>query len=244
MKNKLIIATVFAVLTTSCMSHQATAEQPDNRGVISVSGNATENYQADTVTVTLSVITSAKTVKEATQENNKTAGNVISSIKKVINSSTDTIKTSMYSVYPEYIYDNSKRTNVLTGYKAVNQVTVTSKQINNGSNIIDAAISAGANRVENIDFSKDRNTISCKSVIEKATANAKQNANYALQELGAKITGIKNINVNCDSNIEPRPMRTYLGLAESAGAKAAPTPIEAGDTKIYSNVNIDFFIDK
>lgn len=245
MKRFACLSVVCLVSALVAVNIPALAQTGPERNLITVSGSATDTVAPDTAVVVLSVETIAKTVKQATQLNNQTADKVISAVKKEINKNAgDSIKTSLYNVSPNYEYDNGKKRNVLTGYRAMNQVTVTTKQTDKVGSIIDSAIEAGATNVQNVGFTTTQTGQVCKAVLEQATQSAKFNAQTVAQSLGARITGVKNVNASCSTSVEPRPMYRSFDMAGAEMAKSAGTPIEAGESKIFGTVNVDFIIEK
>jgi len=238
-----VLLFVLSVMYSGNLQAQETTK-PNTKGVISVSGAASENLPSDTAVIVLSVNTTAKNAQEAVINNSKKADKVVQQMKQLIKPAQgESVKTSSYTLQPLYEYDNAKRKNIITGYTASNQLTVTTKQINNVGDFIDKAITNGANQVQNISFRLDNNDECCKKLLIKATNNAKSQASIVAQTLGVKISGIKQVNASCGS--EQHYPRVYgLGMAKVAVAETnVTTPIEPGEIKFNSNVNIDFFVE-
>ena len=247
MKNKkyllmLLIASSMLLINFNNAGAQEITKK-DTSGTLVVNGTAFEDVTPDTGIVVLSVETKASTVKEASAANNRKITDVVNKLKSLINKEAgDSIKTSSYSIQPIYDYDQIRKKSVFMGYMVVNQVTVTTKQIQNVGNLIDAAVEAGANRVQGVDFIVSDNAQYCKKMLAKAVENAKDQANTIAQALGVKITGVKQVSSSCGGNpIFPQRM---FAMEAQAGMSSPSTPIEAGEIKIQSNVNIEFFIDK
>jgi len=214
----------------------------DNRGVISVSGTAVENYPPDNLVITLSVETIENTAQKAVSENSIKAESVINKLKNLINQNAgDTIKTSYYSVQPYYEYSESRKKSQLVGYKAINQVTVKTKNIKNAGLIIDGAVNSGANNVQGINFVLDKNEDYCNSVMSKAAAKAKEQANVIAKSLGVKIAGIKSVSTSCGVPNYPRPMY-FAKEMMAAGSAITDTPIESGNIEVNATVNVEFYI--
>ncbi|RJQ49650.1 MAG: DUF541 domain-containing protein [Nitrospiraceae bacterium] len=219
----------------------AAAEQQgeEKRGTVSVTGTATENYPPDTAAVVLAIENTAGTVSQATQMNNAISEKVISGIKKLMKPNAwDEVKTSSYSLEPLYEYDQGARRNKFMGYKAINQITVKTKQISNVGRFIDSAVEQGANRVDTISFSLTDTKGFCKGLLQQATEQARSDAEVVAQSLGTKIAGIKDISASCGGE-SPRPLYRIEMAAEVKSA----TPVEAGTLMLQGTVRAVFYID-
>jgi len=236
-----LLVSISVLLLTNPLSIKAEEfTKTDTRGIISVTGTASENLSPDTAVIVLSVETIAKTAQDAAVNNSRKADKVVSQMKQLIKPDLgDTIKTSSYRLQPVYEYDNSRKKNVLTGYSASNQLTITTAQIKCVGDILDNAVSSGANQVQSINFQLKKNDY-CKRLLMKASENAKEQASVIAQSLGVKISGIKQANGSCGTE------QTYPRMYSSAKAifdeSAAPsTPVEAGEIKVNSTVSVDFY---
>ena len=121
---------------------------------ISVSGSATASSNPDTLVIVLGVESEAKTANESLSQNSNSLNSVISSLTNS-GLSEDDIQTSNFSIYP--MYDSIKDFNgnwqqVLTGYRVSNILSIQTDKIDSAGDIIDAAVSSGANRVDNVSF--------------------------------------------------------------------------------------------
>jgi len=214
------------------------------QGLILVSGTYSEDFPPDIAYITLSITTNAKTANEADSQNRDKANKVFNKISKILDTTKgDSVKTSSYSISPLYDYNNITRTSELAGYKATNQILITTKQINNTGRIIDEVVASGANQIDSVNFGIFSNTAYCQKVITQAADNAKNTANTLAQALGVKITGIKQATSFCSPNLIQPVFKSMLNR-NIIGAEMPSTPIEAGNIKINGNVNIEFFINK
>jgi uncharacterized protein len=215
----------------------------DKRGTVSVTGTATDNYPPDTAVLVLAIENTSGTVSQVSQKNNAISEKVISGVKKLLNSDAgDEVKTSSYSLEPVYEYDQGTRSNKFIGYKAVNQITVKTKQISNLGRFIDSAVEQGVNRVDNISFSLSDTKVFCKSLLQQATEQARSDAEVVAQSLGTRIVGIKDISASCGGEMPRPPYRFGIAAQEAVAAKSA-TPVEAGTLMLQGTVSAVFYID-
>ena len=212
---------------------------------ISVSGSATASSNPDTLVIVLGVESEAKTANESLSQNSNSLNSVISSLTNS-GLSEDDIQTSNFSIYP--IYDSIKDFNgnwqqVLTGYRVSNILSIQTDKIDSAGDIIDAAVSSGANRVDNVSFqlSDEKSQKISDDLIADAINDATQKAEKALVPLKQKIVGVKSVVIH--DNVIPyydSPMRaSFDGFAESSMKSA---PIMSGDEEITTNVSVVFYI--
>ena len=213
--------------------------------IISVSGSATASSNPDTLIIVLGVESEAKTANESLSQNSNSLNSVISSLKNS-GISEDDIQTSNFSIYP--LYDSIKDSNgnwqqILNGYRVSNILSIQTEKIDSAGDIIDVAVSSGANRVDNVSFqlSDDNLQKISDDLIADAINDATQKAEKALVPLKQKIVGVKSIVIH--DNVVPyydSPMRaSFDGFAESS---MKSSPIMSGDEEISTNVSVVFYI--
>ena len=212
---------------------------------ISVSGAATASSNPDTLIIVLGVESEAKTANESLSENSNSLNSVISSLSDS-GISKDDIQTSNFSIYP--LYDSIKDSNgnwqqILNGYRVSNILSIQTEKIDSAGDIIDVAVSSGANRVDDVSFQLSDNKLEKISddLIADAINDATQKAEKALVPLKQKIVGVKSVVIH--DNVVPyydSPMRaSFDGFAESS---MKSSPIMSGDEEISTNVSVVFYI--
>ena len=215
---------------------------------ISVTGSATTYSEPDTLIVILGVESEAKTANESLSKNSDSLHSVISSLTRS-GISEDDIQTSNFRIYP--LYDSVKDSNgnyqqILIGYRVSNILSIQTEKIDSAGNLIDAAVSSGANRIDNVTFqlSDDKSQKISDDLIANAIRDATQKAEKALVPLEQKIVGVKSVVIH--DNTMPYydgPMRaSFDGMAMEASMKSAP--IISGDEEITTTVSIIFYISK
>jgi len=213
---------------------------------ISVSGSSTTSSDPDTLIIILGVESEAKTAAESLSKNSNSLNSVISALSNS-GISEDDLQTSNFSIYP--LYDSIKDSDgnwqqILNGYRVSNILSIQTEKIDSAGNIIDAAISSGANRVNNVSFqlSDDKLQKISDDLIASAINDATQKAEKALVPLKQKIVGVKSVIIH--DNVVPyydSQIRTasFDGFAESS---MKSTPLISGDEEITTNVSVIFYI--
>jgi uncharacterized protein YggE len=105
------------------------------------------------------------------------------------------------------------------------------------SEIIDAAVEAGANRTNNIRFGVLDREESYNEALKNAIANARARAEVLADAADLKIVGVVTVNENSSS-----PQYYYADMAYAKaedGAMSAPS-ISAGDMDITARVSVTF----
>jgi Uncharacterized conserved protein len=198
---------------------------------MNINGKGSVMTEPDIAIVSLGVITENKELKAAQEENAAKSTEVINSL---INSGIEEkdIKTEAYTINPEYDYVEGKQ--IFRGYKVTHTFKVTIKDIKKVGEIIDAAVSSGANVVNNITF-----TISNPSIYYKKALN------LAIDDA---IKKAKSIESNLEITVNRIPIsiteegQSYTPMAEKAlySAPTSATPIKEGQIEIIANIKAVF----
>ncbi len=214
----------------------------DSENRITVSGTGKVYVKPDLALTSFSVITEAKTVAEALNQNTEQMNQIISSAKEQGVEDKD-LKTTDFNIYPRYewgeqskipIYPIGKRT--LVGYEVRQSLQVKIRELTKIGEIIQAATDSGANQVGNLQFTVDDQDELKNQAREKAIEQAKEKAKELASQLGIKLVRITNFN---ESGMVPR---VYM-LEDSEAAMGGGTPeIEIGESKIEVTVTLTYEI--
>jgi len=207
------------------------------QNIISVTGSASKDVAPDEVVINFGVETQALTASDASQQNAATMNNIVKAVKD-LGITDKEISTSRFNIWPNY--DTSGR--VITGYTASNIVSVKTEQLTKASQVIDASVDAGANRVESIFFtlSDGLNKQIRDELITDAVQDAKMRAEKALAPLGKQIIGVKSVSL-AEFGIPP-PIVPFESRVAEKGV-AFPTPIFESEQQVSTSVSVIFLID-
>ncbi len=214
-----------------------------SENTISVTGSATVSSESDKLTIVLGVESEAKTANESLSKNSNSLNSVISSLTSS-GISEDDIQTSDFRIYPMYDFSDSKDKQILIGYRVSNMLSIQTDKIDSAGNVIDIAVSSGANRVDNVSFrlSDEKSQKISDDLIANAILDATQKAEKALVPLKQQIVGVKTVVIH--DNVMPfydSPMRaSFDGMAMESSMKSAP--IMSGDEEIRTDVSVVFYI--
>ncbi len=217
----------------------APAKAEDQQPQIVVSGTGRVNVKPDQAKVSLGVLTIAPTAKEAQRENAALANKIINALVKA-GVSKKQIETQHYSIWPEYHYPKpeEKKPPAIVSYRVSNTLLVTLDDTAKAGTIIDAAVKAGANKVESIQFLKKDPSAAAREALQKACQEARQKAEAIAQAMGVKLAGILSVQES-GGNSYP-PLIREAKMIEGGGA--APTPIQPGELQVNAGVTVVFRI--
>ena len=226
------VPTLYSETSSTLISEEVTQK------TISLTGAGMASATADEATIRMGVEVIKDSAAEAISDNAESMAAVIDALV-IMGISEDDIKTTSYSVYPQYDWTENGR--VLLGYTVTNMVQVTVKDLDVVGDVIDAAGSAGANRMDGISFGlSDAKMQDLKNTAYVlALGDATYKADLIADTLGLTISGVQSVTEN--SYV---PARTYVETVEMGGDMAmssrAPTPIISGDLSVSVNVHIVF----
>ena len=211
---------------------------------ISVTGQASESVNPDLVSIQLGVDTQAKNAQNATSQNAQEMNATVAAIEN-LGITTSEINTSSFTISP--IYNNTGQyagydgSNQLLGYKVSNTILIQTTKLELAGSILDTAVDAGANRVDDVSFtlSPQKAQEVKDSLLENAILDAQSRAQKALSPLGQKIIGVQTVTLS-EFNVPP-PGPLYQGRFMSAMAAPA-TPIFTSSQEITTTVNVTFLI--
>ena len=228
---------------------QTTTPFPSREKVISVTGVATASVDPDLLVITFGIETQEKTAKEAFASNSESMNAIVSAVKS-LGISDDELSTSQLNIYPvyeSYRDSNDRYRQELVGYRVTNTLSVETSQLDSAADIIDGAVSAGANRVDSVYFTLAPETqLQIKDdLLEQAVINAKTKAENALSPLDHKIIGVKAISLSEFGMPSPMPIYADFAMAESADmgfAKSASAPIFSSEQDVRTTATVVFLI--
>lgn len=201
---------------------------------LAVVGEGKIEIVPDVATVDAGItVNNLPTAEEAQNEISKVNNEIINAMKKLGIAKTD-IKTSNYSVNPNYSYQNDK--NRIDGYNGNASVTIKVKSMQLVPKVIEAATNAGANQINGTRFSVETPEKYRELVREKAIKNAKEQAEKLARNLGIHLGKIVNI---IESTPDAPRLYDMKALSAAGGGASAPD-IEQGTQIITSVVTLYF----
>jgi uncharacterized protein len=203
---------------------------------ITVGGDGEASAAPDVAYVSVGVQTQAVTAAEATAENSRRMTAILDALRARGLGPRD-LQTSGLNVTPQFQRD---RPDVVTGYQATNNVTVTVNDIERAGEMLDASLAAGANRVGGLRFGIRDTAPLRQQALDEAARTARARAEVLAASLGVRIVGIGSVAE--EGVVVPRPVAMTADVAPRAMAAPAapPTPVETGELRVTARVRVTF----
>ncbi len=232
---------VLTLLALACgrpaFAEEASSKPPPR--VIHVSGTAKVSVPPDRARLSVSVVTRAKTAREAAQLNAKDSDAVLKALQKAVAGKGE-VSTGGYGLDAEYEYKKSSISNrrTLIGYRCSNTVSIVTSDLDQVGPLIDAAVARGANEVRSLQFFIADDEAVRRRATLAAGARALAEADTVAESLGVGRGALLHA-----STEYMRPPVVYKGramaMAESGGA---PTPVVPGSLDVSATVVAEFAI--
>ena len=219
---------------------RAQDKTPDNRRTISVTGQGEVTASPDLVIITLAVETTAPTAAAAVNENAKRSAALVSSVKERVGKE-DKVTTARYTLEPHYQPGKPGEAAEprITGYVARNDVQIETHKVDSVGALIDAANSAGANRIGGLQFTLANRNEQLRAALEKAGGEARAQAESVAKALGVTLKQVVSATTSTGPVIQPR----YFERGMAAMEARAPTPIEPGSVSVSASLQVTYAIE-
>ncbi len=221
-----------AALALSCMTVSA-ADMPVRS--ITVQGSGSLSVISDQASVNIGIETQSDTAQKAASDN----ASVMNAVKNaVIAQGIDDsqIHTSNYGLWPVYRYDKGKA--ILTGYKADNTLNVTVSPVAKTGSVMDAAVRAGANKINSVSFSLKNQDKYKDDVLRKAVMDARSKADVIASALNKQVVNVISVT---EGNVRIMPVGQIRLMASDMAVKES-TPIEPQNVDMDSQITVVFEI--
>ncbi len=201
--------------------------------LFTVTGEGEVNIKPDIVIIRVGVQSSGNTVSNAQERLNIDINAVSDSIKQ-LNVADEDIQTENYNIYPNYDNTNPQR---IVNYTANSNLVIKVRDLDKANNILDTAISNGANQVGSISFEVDDKSEAENEARKEAVAKAKMKASLASQIAGFKLGRIINYSESFEGFPIPMPLQERSLIKEDVA-----TQIEHGSNEVKVSVTLSYEI--
>lgn len=229
----------FVILLAAALGAAPVAAQDAAHQVPSIVtvGEATIRRAPDQAFLTFAVETRAKLPRDA-QRLNATAMTSVERRLAELSIAKDSIRTTGFSIEPEYDYAGGRRTP--RDFAARNGVEVRLDAVERAGEILDAVVQAGATSVSGIRFDlKDRTAVE-RDALRHAVEDARARADALAAGAGRTVDRVLRIDDSRPPKIGP-PQQMVMAM-RAAPADATQTPIEPGLIEIHAQVTLTMSI--
>jgi uncharacterized protein len=200
-------------------------------GTISVTGQGQVTQEPDMARAQVGVERTGDDLGEVLADANESMDAVISTLTDLDIPEED-IQTRAFSIQVER--DHQAEGRPITGYTVINRVEVSVTPLDQISEVIEEAVSAGANQVGNVTFTVEDSDAAVRQAREQAIENARQKAEHLAELADVSLGSIVSIS---ESDTGP-PVPEAVG-----GAGDAAPPIEPGQQTISLSVYVVYSIE-
>lgn len=232
--SRALTSTLFATLVAIMLweASAATAQTRVQRldRTITVTATGVAAATPDTAHITSGVVVEAATAREALTANSASMSSLIKGVKALGVEPKD-LRTSALRVEPRYTSPRDGGTPTINGYRVVNDVAVTVRNLDRLGEILDKLVSLGANQMSGLTFEVS-NAESLKDQARKdAMANALRRAELYAQAAGVGVGGVLSISEDTPA-IQPR-VATF-----DRSAMMKNVPVEPGTELLEATVTV------
>jgi len=210
---------------------------------ITVSAESERLVAPDTAKVSFSMTRKSTDLSQATESVNERIAQMVEALDEFGVEEKD-IKTTSYSVQPEYNYVWDAVDRVFDGYRVRQTIELTIRDLDQVSPVLTQISEFEVDNVSGLSFYVDEDDEINEELREEAINKAKDKAQVLARDLGVKLDTIIRFNESGAGN-PPYPVyeeRMYgLGGAEDATVSNAVVP--TGENKYVSRVSITYLIE-
>ena len=236
------IASVLLGLALLCPLGSTAQAGPDETSTRSITVTGTGEVAAapDLAVVHFAVETEAETAASAATRNAETVEAVLTALRQHLGAD-DRVTTTGYHVSPQYRQPGPPRPAdgnqepQIVGYTARNQARVELHDLTGVGVVIDAALEAGANRVDGLQFELAERGPHLQKALAQASREARAQAEAIAEALGVALGEVVEARTDAAA---PGP-RTMAMAMEASGAT---TPVEPGEIHVQATLTVSWAI--
>jgi len=245
---RIAVLAVVALLCTTTAHAQVVSTAKDESS-ISSNGTAKVYRTPDFVDVVAGIEVQEKTASQAQQSASDTMAKMVAAVKGLKLAGED-LQSGAVQLRPEYKgHQYSDEIHEIVGYRAEITLRVRTTDIKAASRIIDAALGAGGNRVDSVEFGIKEAIEAREEAVRLAVKAAKRKAGVMAQaldlRLGRMIHASTSSNqygswsVNRYSN-----MTAQIAGGQSGGGSDDNSAVVPGKVEVWAEANLTFGVDE
>jgi uncharacterized protein YggE len=223
-----------ALLAAPGFFHEGAGMAADTEKIertVSVSATGSVAAEPDIAQISAGVVTEADTAKDAIGRNSAVMSKLIDGLKAAGVSAKD-IQTRTLNVEPRYTQPKDGRAATINGYRVLNQVRLTVREVKRLGDILDQAIALGANQINSIAFDVS-NMETLKDAARKlAMENARRRGELYAKAAGGQLGPVLRVAETVAGVHQP--------VFDGRMAMRANVPIEAGTRDLEVEIHVTY----
>ncbi|HSW35563.1 MAG TPA: SIMPL domain-containing protein [Candidatus Limnocylindrales bacterium] len=234
-----VVVLVAVLVVAGCGGPQLNTGTVESPKIIQAYGEAEIKSAPDLAKISLAVETRYPTAVNAVEENARLASAVREALL-AFGLAEEDIVTGSYQLYSyrEWFEGQPAGEEEPQAFHAINEIIVTTVKLDSVGEIIDTAVSAGANNINYISFEIDNPQELLLQALKKAAEQATMKAEAIADGSGENITGLHSIREERADYIPYRFQDEML--EEKMGMGGAATPIAPGQVTVRAAVVAEF----
>jgi uncharacterized protein YggE len=208
----------------------AAAEDKRMERTITVSGTGTVKVEPNIAHISTGVVAEGATAKEAIARNTAAMSKLVDGLKKSGIAAGD-IQTTTFNVGPRYTQPKDGKPPAINGYQVTNQVRLTIRNVAKLGDLLDEAITLGANQVNHIAFDVENAEALKDEARKQAVVNARKRAELYAAAAGVSLGDVLRI---AEDGAEVNP------VLQGRVAMRASVPVEPGMRTLEVDVQVTY----
>jgi uncharacterized protein YggE len=216
-----ILGVAAAMTLPSIAQEPSPSPEAASDRTVTTTGVAIVRTAPDEALVTLGVHTDAETADEAMDQN---AAHISDVIRALLDAGLEEeqLATANLSLWPRWTGDGQ----VVVGFTAENQVTVTVRDLERVGTVIDVAVDAGANLTSGITFRMSAANVATDRALTEAVADARRKAELLASAGGADLGAVVTI-AELSSSATPPVVYAEAEAADGGATRVLPPTLES-----------------
>ena len=236
----LVALTLALAAAAAPLAAQAQAPARPRESTVIVTGEGTAEMAPDMALVDLGVVKDAKTAREALDANNKAMADILAAMKDAGIEARD-LQTSGFAINPQYQFPQSSTGEnpppIILGFQVTNTVTLRVRDLSKLGEILDKAVTLGANQGGGIRFTNDKTDSVISAARKKAVENAITKAKELTSAAGVSLGRVLEIS---ETSYRAEPMPMMRAAMAKDFAEGGAVPLATGENSYSVTVNVTF----
>jgi len=236
---KKLVCLILTAMLVLCMGGAALADD-----TITVTGTATVQLEPDMVMIMLGVEATDPEVLSAQKTVNETLAQVVAALTgEELAIAEEDIATSEYYISERYEYNYENGKSEMIGYQATAMLNICVRELDKAGAVIDAAMLAGANRLNGVEFMSSNQTEARDQALTIAVQDGMRKAKVIAAAAGIQLPALPSSIAEQSNQIYAHSNSIATYDMAMATAESSSTTLQAGMLNLNATVQIVYEID-
>jgi uncharacterized protein len=225
-----VVATLVAAAAILSAETSMAADSDKIDRTVSVSASGSVTAEPDVAQISAGVVTEADSAKDAMGRNSIVMTKLIDGLKAA-GIQPKAIPTTTLNVEPRYAQPKDGRVATINGYRVVNQVRLTVRDVKRLGDVLDQAIALGANQINHVAFDIAEPEMLKDEARKQAMENARRRGELYAKAAGGQLGPVLRISESV-ADVHPMP--------RGGMAMRASVPVEPGTRSLEVEVHVTY----